>query len=85
LPEFLDRPTGVTLDLQKAETQAREARIETSLERVRARTMAMHSSDDVGAATATMFIELEKIGYRKFSWWHFHYQDGSNTGSLVSK
>ncbi len=50
------------LDLQKAEAQAREARIEASLERVRAKTMAMHSSEDVSAATATLFTELEKLG-----------------------
>ena len=50
------------LDLQKAEANAREAQIEAGLERVRARTMAMHSSDDVSAATATMFTELEKLG-----------------------
>ncbi|MEO7960772.1 MAG: hypothetical protein ABIR19_04440, partial [Ginsengibacter sp.] len=50
------------LDLQKAEAQAREATIEASLERVRARTMAMHSSDDVSAAIAVMFTELEKLG-----------------------
>lgn len=50
------------LDLQKAELQAREAKIEAGLERVRARTMAMHTSDDVSAATATMFSELEKLG-----------------------
>ena len=49
-------------DLQQAEAQAREAKIEAGLERVRARTMAMHSSEDVGAATATMFTELEKLG-----------------------
>jgi signal transduction histidine kinase len=49
-------------DLQQAEAQAREAKIEAGLERVRARTMAMHSSDDVGVATATMFTELEKLG-----------------------
>jgi len=50
------------LDLQKAEANAREAQIEAGLERVRARTMAMHSSDDVSVATATMFSELEKLG-----------------------
>jgi signal transduction histidine kinase len=50
------------LDLLKAEANAREAQIEAGLERVRARTMAMHSSEDVGAATATMFTELEKLG-----------------------
>ena len=50
------------LDLQKAEAQAREAQIEAGLERVRARTMAMHNSEDVSIATATMFTELEKLG-----------------------
>jgi signal transduction histidine kinase len=49
-------------DLKQAEAQAKEAQIEAGLERVRARTMAMHTSDDVSAATATMFTELEKLG-----------------------
>ena len=35
------------LDLQKAEAQAREARIETALERIRARALAMHSSEEL--------------------------------------
>ena len=50
------------LDLERAEANAREAQIEAGLERVRATTMAMHSSEDVSAATATMFTELEKLG-----------------------
>jgi signal transduction histidine kinase/ketosteroid isomerase-like protein len=50
------------LDLKKAEEQAREAQIEAGLERLRARTMAMHNSEDVSAATATMFTELERLG-----------------------
>ncbi|MEP6677126.1 MAG: ATP-binding protein, partial [Ferruginibacter sp.] len=50
------------LDLQKAEAQAREAAIEVSLERVRAKTMAMHNSQDVSAATAVMFNELVRLG-----------------------
>ena len=54
------------LDLQKAEANAREAQIEAGLERVRSRTMAMHSSDDVSVATATMFTELEKLGIENF-------------------
>ncbi len=53
-------------DLKQAEAQAREARIEAGLERVRARTMAMHSSEDVSVATATMFTELEKLGIENF-------------------
>ena len=50
------------LDLQKAESQAREAQIEAGLERVRASTMAMHSSEDVGIATKVLFQELENVG-----------------------
>ena len=50
------------LDLQKAEAQAREAKIEASLERVRSRTMAMHNSEDVGNTVATLFDELVKLG-----------------------
>ena len=50
------------LDLQKAEAQAREAQIEASLERVRARTMAMHSSEEVGSAITTLFTELDRLG-----------------------
>ena len=35
------------LDLQKAEAQAREAKIEAALERVRSRSLAMHKSSDL--------------------------------------
>ncbi len=50
------------LDLQKAEAQAREAQIEAALERVRAQTMAMHSSEDVGECIVTMFSEVTALG-----------------------
>ena len=52
------------LDLQKAETQAREAQIEASLERVRSKTIAMHDSKDVGDTIATLFDELVKLGVK---------------------
>ena len=47
------------LDLIKAEAQAREAQVEASLERVRAKAMAMHSSKDISDATAIVFNELQ--------------------------
>ncbi|MBK8087902.1 MAG: nuclear transport factor 2 family protein [Chitinophagaceae bacterium] len=50
------------LDLQKAEAQAREALIETALERVRSKTMAMHNSKDVGESVAALFDELSALG-----------------------
>ncbi len=48
-------------DLQKAEAQAREAKIELGLERVRARAMAMQKSDDLAGAVAVIFEELDKL------------------------
>jgi signal transduction histidine kinase/ketosteroid isomerase-like protein len=50
------------LDLQKAEVQAREAEIELALERVRARTMAMHQSDELSDCAELLFSELTKLG-----------------------
>ena len=54
------------LDLQKAEEQTREAQIEASLERVRAKTMAMHNSIDVGETVSVMFDELRKLGIETY-------------------
>ncbi|MFC3879809.1 ATP-binding protein [Algoriphagus namhaensis] len=50
------------LDLQKAEAQAREAQIEAALERVRSRSMAMHSSSELGDTALVVFQELNKLG-----------------------
>jgi signal transduction histidine kinase len=49
------------LDLQKAEAQARESQIEAALERVRAKAMAMHSSNDLSDTMGVLFIELPKL------------------------
>jgi signal transduction histidine kinase len=49
------------LDLKKAEAQAREAQIELGLERVRARAMAMHSSDELNELVKTLFEELTRL------------------------
>ncbi|HMK16889.1 MAG TPA: ATP-binding protein [Chitinophagaceae bacterium] len=50
------------IDLQTSEAQIQEVQIEASLERVRASTMAMRSSDDVGNAIGVLFNELDKFG-----------------------
>ncbi|NNK76895.1 MAG: SnoaL-like domain-containing protein, partial [Maribacter sp.] len=50
------------LDIKKAEAQAREAQIETALERVRSKTMAMHNSDDVAGTVITLFDEVINLG-----------------------
>ena len=49
-------------DLKQAEAQAREAKIETSLERVRARTMAMQKSDELAEASALLFKQMKLLG-----------------------
>ncbi len=51
------------LDLQKAEAQAREAEIELALERVRARTMAMQSSDELREAVLVINEQLQHLGF----------------------
>jgi signal transduction histidine kinase len=48
-------------DLQKAESQAREAKIEASLERVRSRAMAMHNSEDLALTVSLFFVELNSL------------------------
>ena len=49
-------------DLQKAEAQAKEAQIETALEKVRSRTMAMQSSNELQETAAVLFNEFKKLG-----------------------
>jgi signal transduction histidine kinase len=51
------------LDLQKAEAQSREAQIELGLERVRARAMAMQSSNELSELVDTVFKELTKLDF----------------------
>ncbi len=49
------------LDLQKAEEQAREALIETSLERVRSRTMGMHNSGELKEVIQILFDQIHNL------------------------
>lgn len=55
------------LDLQKAEEQAREAQIETALERVRSRTMAMQKSDELKYAATLLFQQVKALGVPAYS------------------
>jgi len=52
-------------DLQKAEAQAREAKIETALERVRSRTMAMQKSDELNEVSILLYEDLKGLGIIK--------------------
>ena len=50
-------------DIQKAEAQTREAQIELGLERVRARAMAMQTSEELAELVDTVFKELTKLHF----------------------
>ncbi len=81
------------LDVQKAEVQAREAQIEAALERLRARSMAMHKTDELHEASKVLFQELAKLGFsslvsgfglmsedEKTVWYYFsNAEDGATT------
>ena len=49
-------------DLALAEAQAKEARIETALERIRARTMAMQKSDELSETVFILFQQFKQLG-----------------------
>ncbi len=59
---FSDKLIRRYLDLRKAEAQAREAKIEASLERVRSKAMAMHSPNDLSETVNVFFKELKTLG-----------------------
>ena len=52
------------LDLQRAEAQAREAKIETALEKVRSRSMAMHKSDELLEVINVVSEQLQQLNIR---------------------
>jgi signal transduction histidine kinase len=79
------------LDLQKAEAQVREAEIELALERVRARTMAMHSSSELLEVATVLFQQVKALGVPQwncgFNIWkkgdtEFTYYPGSPDGVI---
>ena len=52
------------LDLQKAEAQAREAQIETALERVRSRSLAMHKSEELEDVILVVSEQLQQLQFK---------------------
>ncbi len=55
------------VDIKRAEAQTREAEIQLALERVRARTMAMHKSDELAEVAAIVFKQLTDLGIQHFA------------------
>jgi signal transduction histidine kinase len=50
------------LDLQRSEAQAREAQVETALEKVRSRTLAMQKSEELAETASVLFQQLILLG-----------------------
>ncbi|MCB9331239.1 MAG: hypothetical protein H6574_09175 [Lewinellaceae bacterium] len=61
LPGF-DQSYTRFLDLQKAEAQTREAKIEAALEKVRSRTMGMHKADELREVVTVVVERLIDLG-----------------------
>ena len=55
------------LDLQKAEAQAREAKIEAAVERVRAEAMAMHSTSDFEIVVKQLLQQIQHLNLEGFT------------------
>jgi signal transduction histidine kinase len=72
------------LDLQKAEAQAREAQIEASLERVRARTMAMHKSDELTDTATELYKQLMTLGLQPWNFAFIIFRDNSDVAECWS-
>jgi signal transduction histidine kinase len=83
------------LDLQKAEVQAREAKIEAALEKVRGRTMAMQRSQEIADILGKIFVELKLLDVvlnriliwifnneeKYISWWSANFEVESTAAS----
>ncbi|NNC60757.1 MAG: hypothetical protein HKO11_00355, partial [Eudoraea sp.] len=69
------------LDLTNAEAQAREAQIETALERVRSRSMAMHKSEELADLSLELVKQVQALGVD--TWFcAFNIYDDDSKGSL---
>jgi len=72
------------LDLKKAEDQAREAQIEAALERVRAKAMTMHKSDELAEAAELLYQELKALGITPWICGYVFLDEETGLGSVWS-
>ncbi|MGB5463344.1 MAG: hypothetical protein WBM92_08275, partial [Aureibaculum sp.] len=69
------------LDLKKAEAQAKEARIEHALEKVRSRTMAMQNSSELPQAANNLFLQVQELGIPAWSAGYCIWEDDQKSTS----
>jgi len=83
------------LDLEKAEFQAKEAKVETSLERIRAQVTGMQESHELFDIVVSMRKEFISLGHEADYFWHMKWnpetydmsmtsEDGEKVGMIIS-
>jgi hypothetical protein len=68
-------------DLRNIEIQTRQARVESALERLRVRTMAMNQSEELADAAGLLYSELSKLGILIISCGYVLIDTSTKTGS----
>lgn len=71
-------------DLQKAEAQAREAKVELSLERIRAQATGMQESSDLLDIVVTMHAEFTALGHEAHYFWHMRWLENTYEKAMTS-
>lgn len=72
------------LDLKKAREQTREAQIELSLERIRARVTAMQESSDLLEIVVSMRSEFVNLGHEAHYFWHMRWNPETYSKAMTS-
>ncbi|RYY69406.1 MAG: hypothetical protein EOO13_09615 [Chitinophagaceae bacterium] len=72
------------LDISKADAQAREAQVELSLERIRAKVTAMKVSNDLLDIVVTMRTEFVALGHEAQYFWHMRWQETMYDKAMTS-
>ena len=72
-------------DLQKAESQAKEAKIELSLERIRSQVTSMQESNELFDVVVAMRKEFVSLGHQAHSFWHMKWSKESYDMSMTSE
>ncbi|HET9433928.1 MAG TPA: hypothetical protein VFO37_09250, partial [Chitinophagaceae bacterium] len=71
-------------DLKQAEAQAKEAKVEAALERVRSRAMAMHKTDELLDAAELIYRELSALGVTSMNISYAFVDENEKFGSYYS-
>lgn len=71
-------------DLKKAEEQAREAKVELSLERIRAQVTAMRESEELLEIVVNMRKEFVNLGHEAHYFWHMRWLPDTYAKAMTS-